>query len=388
MKTIVIDKNIQSRELVLNNLKNIEAIEVVNGFNSFLDEIDFSEIDLIIFDIDSKNSNEILEKITLLKKQFKNLNFIALSYEINSNLVNQTLKSGVNDFLLKPILPNILDASIKKININDNKKAKTFCIFSNKGGVGKTSLATNLAWEIFQKTNEKICILDLSFNSEDVSNYLNIKQKYDINYILSNLESLNKQSFLSMLANYPNSEIYILEAQEEILPEAKFTPQVIVRIINSLKNIFEYIIIDTSSTINETTISIFNNSDLILLLSTSNSTSIKNSQKCYELFDKINYNSDKIKLIINRYVENQEQTIETLEKELNKKVFNKIPNNYLTLIDAINLGQNVGEVNPQSNIAKAYAKIAQDILDLDFASLNSKTTNHGIFNLLKRMGED
>jgi hypothetical protein len=60
----------------------------------------------------------------------------------------------------------------------------------------------------------------------------------------------------------------------------------------------------------------------------------------------------------------------------------------LTLVDAINLGQAVGDINPQSNIAKAYSRITDKILKLDFAVLGEKTNyNHGIFNLLQRMGE-
>ena len=107
------------------------------------------------------------------------------------------------------------------------------------------------------------------------------------------------------------------------------------------------------------------------------------------MFDKIGYSDDKIKLIINRFIENQEFTLDDIEQKLQKKVFMAIPNNYLTLIDAINLGQNVNETNPQSNIAKAYSKLAQNILDIDFESLNIKVNyNHGIFNLLNKMGEE
>ena len=119
-----------------------------------------------------------------------------------------------------------------------------------------------------------------------------------------------------------------------------------------------------------------------------NLSSIRNCQKCCELFDKIGYDDDKIKLVVNRYIENQEITLNDIENSVGKPVFDVIPNNYLTLIDSINLGRCVGEVNQQSNIAKAYARLAQNILKLDFASSQTKTNyNHGIFNLLQRMGE-
>ena len=75
---------------------------------------------------------------------------------------------------------------------------------------------------------------------------------------------------------------------------------------------------------------------------------------------------------------------------MDKNIFYKIPNNYLTLIDAINIGATVKETNPQSNIAKAYNDLAHEILNIDFMSIKEKERtnyNHGIFNLLRRMGE-
>ena len=387
INTIVIDSNIQSKELLINNLKSIENIDLINSFENFNDEINFDNINLVIFDINSKNLNEVLKKADELKS--KKINFIATSYEINSALVTQILNKGAIDFLLKPIIPSVLEASIKKINQEEKKTTKTISVFSNKGGIGKTSLITNLAWEIYNKTKGKICILDLSFSDENVASFLNIEQKYNLDYILQAIEGLNKNALLSLMGQYKDSQIYILETKEKVTSELRYTPQKIAKIINSLKQVFDYIIVDTTNIINESTISILNNSDLILLIATTNKNSIKNCLNCCELFDKIGYSNDKIKLIINRYIESEEISIKEIEQNIGNKVFNVIPNNYLTLIDAINLGSNVGEINPQSNIAKAYKKIADDILNIDFSSLKSNTKyNHGIFNLLKKMGDE
>lgn len=387
INTILIEENEQSRELLKNNLNLIENINLIDCFKEFSEKINFNNINLVIFDINSKNCSKILEKINAIKN--KNVNFIATSYEINSTLVSQTLNTGVKDFLLKPIIPNVLEASIKKLKEKNQKQARTICVYSNKGGVGKTSLITNLSWEIYDKTKDRVCILDLSFNKENASNFLNVEQKYNLDYIFSTIEGLNKESLLSLIGRYKDSQIYILETKDDVISEYKYTPQKISKIINSLKQVFDYIIIDTTSLINELNLSIFNNSDLILLLSLTNKISLKNCLNSYELFDKIGYSNDKIKLIINRYIQNQEPSIDNIQKEIQKDVFNAIPNNYLTLIDAINLESNVGEVNPNSNIAKAYKKIAQDILNIDFVNLNSdKNYNHGIFNLLKKMGDE
>lgn len=394
IKTIVADSNIQSRELLINHLKNIENIELSGYFdNIFSIDADFKSIDLIIFDINSKDSDRILEQVKVLKNKFSNLNFVAISYEISSALVVKTLKEGVREFLLKPIIQSILDAAVKKIedvknNINQNY-SKTICIFSNKGGVGKTALAVNLAYEISKMETSKVCLLDLSFNTEDISTFLNITPKYKADYILNHIENCDEKMFLSMMNRYKDSNLYVLSLQENLKLNIKFTPNLVGKIISSLKNVFSKIIIDTSSSINETSVSILNNSDLVLVVGMMNLSSVKSCQKCFELFDNMGYNNDKIKLIINRYIQNTDLTLQDIEKTIGKEVFGKIPNNYLTLIDAINSGQTVFEANPQSNIAKAYKNIAQLVMNIDFESLNADKIpyNHGIFNLIRRMGE-
>ncbi len=389
MKTIIIDKNIQSREALLSSLKNVSCVEVIQACDVFDEVNNVDDVDLILFDINSNIAKETLEKIKELKVKKENLNFIALSFEINSNLVSETLNSGVNDFLLKPIIPSVIENAIEKLECENKKQsANTIAVFSNKGGVGKTSLVVNLAYELSKKTDKKICILDLSFNSEDVAEFLDINKKFDIDYVLSNIENSNKEFLMSLMSKYKDSNLYLLETHEDIVCETKYTPQKITKIINSLKNIFDYIVIDTSSITNEMTVSMLNNSDVILLVASTNTSSIRSSQKSCELFDKIGYSNDKIKLVINRYIENQENSLDDIEKSIGRKTFCTIPNNYLTLIDAINMGCAVGESNPQSNIAKAYSKIADEVLKLDFAKLKQETNyNHGIFNLLQRMGE-
>ena len=184
--------------------------------------------------------------------------------------------------------------------------------------------------------------------------------------------------------------MYVFSIQDEISINSKINTQTIYKILNALKNVFSYIVVDMVSTIDERTVSILNAMDLILLIGLENLASIRNLQKCYELFENIGYSNDKVKLIINRHIENSEITTKDIEKTVSKEVFFKIPNNYLTLVDAINLGRAVGEINPQSNIAKAYKNLANEVFNIDFIGLSENNKikyNHGVFNLLRRMGE-
>jgi len=394
---LVIDGNSKTKEVVasyLNEFEGVSCVSVFDDFSQIPKDFDYKNLDILIFDIAFDKFDEIFEEIKMIKTKNQNISLIAASYEINSELVIKTLKNDVNEFILKPFIKNILEATIKKIleKRKDKliKSGRVLCVFSNKGGVGKTSLATNLAYNIAETTNEETCIFDLSFNQDDAMTFLNLESKFDINYILKSLERSDKNFTLSLMPKYRDSKLYALASGKNVEIMQKLSISDIVKIINYLKTIFSYVIIDTASIIGETTVSIMNESDIILLLGLANLSSIRSCQKCYELFEKIGYNNEKTKLIVNRYIENSEIKIKDIEDTLNKEVFYKIPNNYLALIDAINIGQTVRETNPQSNIAKAYKGLAREILNLDFLNLNDangKIKNYGVYNLLRRMGE-
>lgn len=395
LKTIVIDKNENSAKLLSSYLNNLEKVEEVLTFDDFSSlNCNLDEINLIVFDITFSNSDSIIKKIREIKTNFPLVQFIATSYEINSELVSKILKEDVKEFLLKPIIPNILEQAINKLDSTQSgaklAKANIITVFSNKGGVGKTSLAVNTAFALANSTNEKVCLLDLTFNYGDISTFLNIQFKNSIDVVLSGLKNQNEKTILNLTTNYANSNLYVMSFLDEFNYNSKISPTNLMALINSLKGSFKYIIIDAANNLDESTVSVLNDSDLVLLIGLMNLASIRNIQRCYELFENLGYNKNKIKLIINRYIENSEISLEDVKQTTNADVFYKIPNNYLTLIDAINLGKSVLETNPQSNIAKAYKNLAQELTSIDFLDFGESKKanyNHGIFNLLRRMGE-
>ena len=115
IQAIVVDGNIQSKDFTTDALNALENVEVLGSFEKLPDDNElYQKANLIIFDINSNNSFDVIKKIKELKTNFKNINFIASSFEINPKIVNEVLALGVIDFHLKPIIPTVLETSIKK----------------------------------------------------------------------------------------------------------------------------------------------------------------------------------------------------------------------------------------------------------------------------------
>lgn len=392
--TVVIDSDETSRELVGNFLRKVQDINIIGEFqdaiNSYGEIVDLHP-NLIIVDI-SQRTQLALDVIVKLSKNLRNAKIIVLSYDMDSELVIKSLRAGAREFLLKPLIENDFIESVEKIkdlilgNINDTTKCKVITTFSNKGGIGKTSIATNLAFELASLTNERVALVDLNFQMGDVTTFLDLNPAFDTSYVVNNLERIDETFLLSTLEKYKNTSLYVLADPPDLEQAEIITSENITTLINVLRSVFSYVVIDTTSSFDGKTITALDNSDLILLVAILNLPSVRNCQRCFDLFKRLGYQKDKIKLIINRYMENDEIKIEDVEDVLGHSVYYKIPNNYFTIINAINKGMPASDINHQSNIAKAFRELAALLSD-NYTYSNTKQTKReesGFLGLFKK----
>ena len=392
--TVIIDSDETSRGLVAGFLNKVEDINIAGEFqdaiNSYAEIVEMHP-NLIIVDI-SQRTQLTLDVIVKLSKNLRNVKIIVLSYDMDSELVIKALRAGAREFLLKPLIENDFLESVEKIkdlilgNINDTTKCKVITTFSNKGGIGKTSIATNLAVEIANLTNERVALVDLNFQMGDVTTFLDLNPAFDTSYVVNNLERIDETFLLSTLEKYKNTSLYVLADPPDLEQAEIITSENITTLINVLRSVFSYVIIDTTSSFDGKTITALDNSDLILLVAILNLPSVRNCQRCFDLFKRLGYQKDKIKLIINRYMENDEIKIEDVEDVLGHNVYYKIPNNYFTIINAINKGMPVSDINHQSNIAKAFRELAALLSDnYTYTSVKqTKREESGFLRLFKK----
>ncbi len=389
--TVVIDPENNSRELILNYLAQIEDINVTQEFNDVLTAMNFiteSRPNLIIVDI-SQKTQMALDIIVKISNTLKNSKIIVLSYDMNSETVIKALRAGAREFLVKPLIENDFILAVEKLkdlilgNINDTTKCKVITTFSNKGGIGKTAIATNLAVEIANMTKERVALVDLNMQMGDVTTFLDLNPSFDTAYVINNLERIDEGFLLSTLEKYNNSSLYVLADPPDLEQAEVITSENITTLINVLRNVFSYIIIDTTASFDGKTITALDNSDLVLLITIINLPSVRNCQRCFDLFKRLGYTKDKIKIIVNRYMENEEIKVEDVEEVLGHPVYFKIPNNYFTIINSINKGLPVCEINPHSNIAKSFRELAALLSDNFTYTNNIKPqTREKAFNLL------
>lgn len=369
VKILIVDKEDVSKTLMESYLKEVDFIQEIQKFSTLNEASkNIIEEDSYVFIVDiSENTKELLDLINKISLENKNCKFITISYNINTNFIVEALRSGVKEFLGKPLIKeeliNVLNKIVSQLDQTQSVEDRSFIIstFSNKGGLGKTTVAVNLAKELADVTKERVVLVDLNMHLGDITAFLDLNPNYDIKYIIDNLDRADDEFLLATLEQYKSPDLYILADSPYREPTEEIKAIDITRLLKVLRKTFSYIILDNSSTIDNKLTSVCDESDLILFITTANLPTLRNCQRCLEIFDKLGYKEDKLKMILNRYMGSEEYKLEDVEEILRRKVSWKIPNNYFTVIEAINKGITLTELNPSSNITESYRSLAQEI---------------------------
>ena len=390
ISAVILSDSVQTKNvlsLYLDEFAKFNLFDAGSDLSEIFNALSSMQKSVFIVDI-SRDTKKYLDFISEVSSACPMCKIIAVSDSPSVELIVKVMRAGAKDFLSAPVIKTeffeILNKIYNKLSdgSDNDSKSRVITVFSNKGGIGKTSIASNLALELAKITKENVALVDLNFQFGDITTFLDLKPSFNISYVLENLEKMNSDLLLNTLERYKNTSLYVLADPPVFKQAENITKSQISKLIQLLKNTFSYIVIDAESGFDGKTVTALDNSDLIFLVTIVNLPALRNCQRILDLFEKLGYDFDKTQIIVNRYMENDEITVEDVEKVLNKNVYWKIPNNYFTLMSAINKGVSVAEINPESNVAVSYKELAMSVSDMVYRNkLIKKYSNENIGNV-------
>jgi len=307
----------------------------------------------------------MIESISVMAKDFPNLYLVALSERADSDLILRTIRAGAHDFLCKPVKEIDLRAAADKASkLKATRKetggrgGKILSVFSNKGGNGTTTIAVNLADALVRLTGKKVAVVDLVLSHGDVTMFFNVNSSYSILDLARNAEKADYDFLHTLLVRHA-SGVYVLADPPMIEDAEQISADQVRDVLSTLRSMFDYIIVDTPHQFDERTLTALEMSDIVLLVSLLNLPSLKNTQKCLELFGRIGLRDERVRLVLSRYLPNEEIPKESIEGIMNTPVFFSVPNDYPTVISSINRGKLLSEVAPGKEVTTSFDRMAE-----------------------------
>jgi pilus assembly protein CpaE len=370
MSVVIIDSDVDSINSMVKCIKNLDSKVIVEGtattFENGFELVHKKRPMVVIMEV-TEDINLSLERISQILSRFSQVSIFATSLDKSSDTILKVMRAGATEYLPRPVTEADLTYALQKVGrlwltrpAPEDEAGRIFTVFSPKGGVGVTTIAINLATDIFEATKKPTILVDLDLNSGDATTFLNMKPSYTISDVTVNISRLDK-SFLQGVVAKHESGIYVLAEPQKVEEGVSISGVDIKKVLSLLKSMFKYIIIDAES-ISERTTTALEMSDMILLIFFMSLPGIKNMQRYLRYFDKMGLGRDRVKLVANRYVKKSDIKIEDAEKALNYPIFWAVPNDWDTTMTCLNKGITISMGYPRSQLNSSLNELASAII--------------------------
>ncbi len=286
--------------------------------------------------------------------------------------VRKAMLSGAKDYLTTPLREEDLIKSIHAVLAQEERRrarltgeaeepvacGTVITVFGAKGGIGKTTIATNLATALVQKTNQSVVLVDLDTRFGDVAILMDIPVERSIADLVMPEEEINKEILQDCLYTH-NSGVTILPAPMRPTDWRGVHAGHIERVVGLLAQTYDYVILDTPGTFNDIVARSLELATMVLLVATVDMASLKDTLLALEMLRSWNFPQEKIKLVINSTNEASNVQPQEVRRMLGREVFWTLPYDR-SISAATQLGMPVV-------LAKPSAKVSESIVQMAYA---------------------
>ena len=369
LSVVVVDADKSVRKMLrsqLEQMKNIQLTSVAKGIDEAFGAVKTSKPDILILEL-PKDSDKTLKWMERIKLEFPEIAIFVSSEATTTELIMSAMRAGAQEFLVRPIDSNELKKAVEKVlKIKKQIKAQApargriISVFSKKGGLGVTTLAVNLGVALSQTAKKKAALIDLDLQLGDVTSFLNLSADYNILDACNEDGGVDAVKLQSCMTHH-DSGVFVLAEPKNPAESENISSSQINRILQHLRSMFSYVIVDTPHAFDSRTLEAFELSDHIIVIVVPNISSIRAAKKALGVFKDLGYGRDKVRVMVNRSGKKDPIRVDEIEKTLHYPVSWVVPNNYPVVIEAINSGVPLLNHKGSSNVAKSILGLANDI---------------------------
>ncbi len=301
--------------------------------------------------------SQYLDADQLEQQGIENQRIRTISFPTNHDSITQAIQEIYQNMAYETIEEEAqIEASVKHTT-PQHESGKLITIFSTKGGVGKTIIATNLAVCLAQRFQSNVSLLDLDLQFGDVGVSLSLDPKhtiYDAFLMADTLDAQMLKSFMTVNGTGVRALLAPLEPEVADLITSSSTQ----KIVSFAKKTARYVIVDTPPSFNDHVLSALEVSDLVYLVTTMDITSVKNIKLCLQTLQLLGYPRDRTGLIINRAHRRSGLRLDEIEQSLEIKAALTLPRDKMVPL-AANQGMPIVVTAPKAPFSRSIYRLSQ-----------------------------
>lgn len=312
------------------------------------------------------NSTDTLAIVGRLQEELPGTSVIVSAHDPTPQMILSSMRAGAREFLPRPVDPQELAKVIdhlrrQKSTVAASGRARgtVISVFATKGGAGATTTACNLATTVAADPDVKVLLVDLNMQMGEIPVHMKLPRRYSIADAVR--EGTIDQASLRNVMSQHDSGVYVMAGANSPEEAEDISKERLVELFGMLNTMFDYIVVDMDRHIDDRAIEILDLSDLVLLITQLTLPAIRNTMHYLDFFSRLDVDTNKFKIVVNRYHKKYELDLNDLEETVGKQTFWVIPNDFAAVNTAANHGTPVVLSSPRSKVTRNLSKLADTI---------------------------
>jgi pilus assembly protein CpaE len=389
IRILVVDDIAETRENLAKLIGFEPDMTIVASADGGQQAVEFAKRerpDVILMDINMPDMDGITAT-EIIANTVPESPIIMMSVQGEQDYLRRSMLAGAREFLVKPFSADELVNAIRHVHEIEKvkraryqqaapaqqqqspsltsmlgpEKGKIITFFSPKGGVGRTTISTNLAVALHQSTGKPVVLVDGSLPFGDIAVILNMSPKAKtIADLVGSFDQVDAEVMESVLVQH-STGIKVLLAPPT--PEAAelITGANIKKVLEQLREQYAFVVVDTWPSFQEQVLTMLDVADVILTLMTLEITSLKNVRVFMEIAEKLGYDEHKVQLVANRNDSSGGIKASDVEASLARKIPHTIVSDGRALVLAVNRGVPFVISHRDSQVAKDIFTLADKL---------------------------
>jgi pilus assembly protein CpaE len=387
IRIVIVDDIPETREH-LTKLLGFEAdIEVVGAAASGPEALTLAvkvQPDVVLMDINMPGMDGIAAT-ELLTARVPTASVVMMSVQGEADYLRRSMLAGAREFLVKPFSSDELVTSIRQVHQRERDKigrmaaptaasgssrdaaakepGRIVTVFSPKGGVGRTTIAVNMAVAAANQLGKRVVLVDGSFQFGDVGVLLNLnpKNKSIADLIPEIAAGGEPESVENVIVDHSSGVRVLLAPPSPEMAELITTPY-LKKVLEQLRNTHDLVVVDAWPWFHDSTLGLLDMSDLILAVLTLEITNIKNMRLFLEVADQLGYEKGKVRLILNRADSALGIRVADVENSIGRKIDGTIVSDGRSVVYALNRGVPFVLSNREAQVSQDVVALARSVV--------------------------
>jgi pilus assembly protein CpaE len=309
---------------------------------------------------------------------------IVLVDEPDLDLIRRLMRAGARDCVVRPAKDDLL-ATVRTVHetmqkqrdavvaagIPQAQQGKIIAIYSPQGGAGKSMLAANLSVALAKAvagTKERVVLVDLNLQFGDIDLMLNLNPVNTIAGLAQKGHTgVDAELVEQYLTTHEESGLKILVAPSTPQYAESVTVYTVEQVIEALREIYNYIIVDTPSQLQDTTLAALDAANTILLVTSLDLLALHKTRTALDMLRQL-YPAEKIEVILNRANSEVGITVQDVESALGAPLSAQIPSDGRLVVTSVNEGKPFVLSSPTTVIARRIQSLAGEVLGREVSS--------------------